>query len=172
MALGYEDMAAIGQLLARYCRGIDRLDPALIESVYWPDAYDDHGPFRGDRAAFVDWVMREMRARHSVTAHAISQSYYEFRGEQAAVETHFVVRSWGSGEQAQVFRILSGRYLDLIERRGGEWRILNRTTMYDSAGTTAAMPLAFEHIAGSRSHDDLSYHIFDALKGTLPVAAC
>ena len=171
MAERFEDMALIGQVLARYCRGIDRLDPVLIESVYWPDAYDDHGPFQGTRGEFVEWVMREMHARHSVTNHALHQSYYDFRSDRAAVETNFVVRSWGSGDQARVFRILSGRYLDLLEKRDGEWRILNRTTMYDSAGTTAAMPLDFPHIEGFRSHGDLSYHIFDAVKGKLPDAA-
>jgi hypothetical protein len=158
------DMAAIGQVLARYCRAIDRLDAELLESVYWPDARDDHGPFRGDREGFVAWAMREMRARHSVTAHALNQSLYEFRGDRAAVETHYVVRSWGSGDQASIFRILSGRYLDIMEKRDGEWRILNRTTMYDSAGTSPAMPLAFEHIQGSRSPADPSYHLFDSIK--------
>lgn len=158
-----EDMAAIGQLLARYCRGIDRLDPDLIASAYWPDAIDDHGPFRGGRDAFIDWVMREMPERHRVTAHALNQSHYEFREEKAAVETHFVVRSWANGPVSHDFRILSGRYLDLMEKRGGEWRILARTTMYDSAGTAEPLPLAFPHVAGHRSREDPSYHIFDSL---------
>jgi hypothetical protein len=159
------DMAAIGQVLARYCRAIDRLDAALLESVYWRDARDDHGPFQGNREEFVEWAMREMRARHSVTAHALNQSYFEFRDDQAAVETHYVVRSWGSGDQASIFRILSGRYLDLMEKRDGEWRILERTTMYDSAGTSPAMPLDFQHIEGSRSRDDPSYRLFDTVRG-------
>jgi hypothetical protein len=84
------------------------------------------------------------------------------------VETHFVVRSHGNDEQRNAFRVLSGRYLDLFEQRNDEWRILNRTTMYDCAGSSEATPLAFQHIEGSRSHDDPSYHIFEAVNGRLP----
>jgi hypothetical protein len=28
--------------LARYCRGIDRMEAELVRSVYHPDAHDDH----------------------------------------------------------------------------------------------------------------------------------
>ena len=50
--------AAIDELLAkqeirdalmRYSRGIDLLDPDLVKSAYHPDAYDDHGTFKGQR---------------------------------------------------------------------------------------------------------------------------
>jgi hypothetical protein len=161
MAERFEDMMSIGQALARYCRGIDRLDPELIASAYWPDAYDNHGPFQGPRDDFVAWVVPAMRHGHSVTNFSLGQSYFEFRGDQAAVETVFVSRSLGPGEQANSFRILSGRYADLFEKRAGEWRIFRRTVMYDSAAATEATPLNFPHAEGSRSRDDVSYRIFE-----------
>lgn len=37
------DREAIRDCLARYCRGVDRLDRALLLSTYWPGAEDDHG---------------------------------------------------------------------------------------------------------------------------------
>jgi hypothetical protein len=169
MSIRTDDIIAIQQVLARYCRGIDRLDADLIRSVYWPDAMDDHGPFVGSREEFVTWVMREMAARHTVTGHAINQSHFEFRENRAAVETHFAVRSHPAGVEPPQFRVLSGRYLDVMEQREGEWRILSRVTIYDSGGNSDGLPLHnFPHVAGSRTRADPSYAIFDTLNGPLP----
>ena len=41
------DKQEITELLARYCRAIDRLDEELLRSVYRPDGYDDHMNFAG-----------------------------------------------------------------------------------------------------------------------------
>jgi hypothetical protein len=51
------DREAIREVMARYCRGIDRLDVELIKSAYHPDAFDDHGPFKGLRDDFVEWIV-------------------------------------------------------------------------------------------------------------------
>ena len=37
----------ITDVVYRYARGIDRLDFELVRSCYHPDAYDDHGAFKG-----------------------------------------------------------------------------------------------------------------------------
>lgn len=154
------DIIAIGQVLARYCRGIDRLDPDLIRSTYWPDAHDDHGPFVGGTEDFVEWAIQEVGGRNSVAAHTMGQSYFEFDGSQAAVETHFAARSHGTGDQANMFRTYTGRYADLFEKRGDEWRIFRRKVLYDMGGQCAALPLDFPHIQAHRSQADTSYHIF------------
>ena len=41
------DERAIERLLVDYCRGVDRLDAALVASVYHSDGTDDHGSFKG-----------------------------------------------------------------------------------------------------------------------------
>ena len=55
--------AAIDELLAkqeirdalmRYSRGIDLLDLELVKSAYHPDAYDDHGTFKGNAFEFAE----------------------------------------------------------------------------------------------------------------------
>jgi SnoaL-like domain len=167
-----DDIIAIQQVLARYCCGIDRLDADLIRGVYWPEATDDHGPFVGGREDFIEWVMREMAARHSVTGHALNQSHFEFRDNRAAVETHFGVRSFPRGVEPPQFRVLSGRYLDVMEKRGEEWRILSRVTIYDSGGNADALPMDnFPHVEGSRTRADPSYAIWDTLNGPLPRTA-
>jgi hypothetical protein len=47
-------LAEIRQVQERYCRGIDR-GPDILRSVYWEDATDGHGVFRGDREAYIAW---------------------------------------------------------------------------------------------------------------------
>jgi hypothetical protein len=55
------DFIEIQQVLARYSRGIDRMDRDLILSVYWEDAYDSHAVCEGLPTEFADWVGANMR---------------------------------------------------------------------------------------------------------------
>jgi hypothetical protein len=66
-----------------------------------------------------------------LTQHVLAQSLIDLDGTTARVETH--VTSYhrldmGSEERDSV---VSGRYLDVFEKRGGEWRIAQRTMLYD-----------------------------------------
>ena len=61
------DKQAMTEVLMRYCRGVDRLDRAMLESVYWPDAIDDHIRYVGNVAGFIDFVfdfLRGLRLGH------------------------------------------------------------------------------------------------------------
>src|SRR5262249_46053549 len=46
------DREAIRSLLSRFCRAIDRRDAELLATVYWDDAYEWHGAYRGPAAGF------------------------------------------------------------------------------------------------------------------------
>src|SRR3954453_6481980 len=61
---------AIRQAVARYCRGLDRLDVATMRSAYHPDAVDDHGVFVGNAMEFCDRVVASHR-RYDATLHCI-----------------------------------------------------------------------------------------------------
>ncbi|MFM8863148.1 MAG: nuclear transport factor 2 family protein, partial [Acidimicrobiia bacterium] len=50
------DRLAIADLMALYCRGIDRLDRDLVRSCFHPDATDTHGSFHGTIDEFLDWA--------------------------------------------------------------------------------------------------------------------
>src|SRR6266446_2716225 len=79
MTIRTGDMLAIGQVMARYCRGIDRLDAELVAGVYWPEGYDDHGPFKGSGDEFTAWIIPAMAALWTVSSHVLGQSHFEFR---------------------------------------------------------------------------------------------
>ena len=66
------DERAIERLLVDYCRGVDRLDAALVASVYHLDGTDDHGSFKGLGVDFADHVTRRLAERYEATMHSIS----------------------------------------------------------------------------------------------------
>jgi hypothetical protein len=122
--------AAIQQVLARYCRGIDRLDRALLASAYWPDGFDDHVGFAGKIPEFLDWVSEAVRQDIS-TCHFIGQSLIVLDGHRALAETYFQSHRQLRRPTHDVLAISLGRYVDQFEERAGEWRILDRKVILD-----------------------------------------
>ena len=125
------DREAIRECIYRYCRGIDRQDEAALRSAYWPDGTDRHGPYSGSASGFVDWALARLK-KGDRSVHHVTNLSIELHGAQAAVETYFLALQRepdAAGVLQEVF--LAGRYLDLFEKRGEEWRVAKRTVMYD-----------------------------------------
>jgi hypothetical protein len=140
-------------VLTRYCRALDRCDVELMRSVYWEDGFDDHGVFSGNAAEFADFIIREIQAWFEVTMHAIMNvhmevagdvactesylfAYHKVRADRAKVEEIFGSRyaaqfDWAKQGQVPHHFYYGGRYVDRLERRGGEWRIAHRTVVMD-----------------------------------------
>lgn len=127
----------------RYCRGVDRLDSDSMKSAYWPDATDDHGSFVGNAYEFVDHCMESHR-RWSWTMHTIFNHIVELDDEtHARGEVYNVsyLQKADTGELDTWF----GRYLDRYEKRGDEWRIIERVCVHEGDHTAPAgtpMPIA------------------------------
>lgn len=135
------DREAICDLLLRYCRGVDRRDPAMLERIYWPDAVDDHVHVRLSGPDYVAHVLRataDMRTAHHLTNILITFD----DPDVARSEAYFLGLHEMPGEGAEsgslMFVMLSGRYLDRMERRNGEWRIAYRTLVFDMQQTLPA----------------------------------
>jgi hypothetical protein len=122
--LGYLlDRLAIYDCLVRYSRGLDRHDSELIASAFWPDAQVNYGSlFSGPRDEFVEWA-NELESQNEYHSHHIGTQTVDFDGDTAHVETCvlYIVRTHAKAE-----RLGCGRYLDVLERRNGEWRIVLR----------------------------------------------
>jgi len=126
------DREAIRDCIYRYCRGIDRADEAALVSSYWPDAYDNHGAYAGPVSGFVE-MARKVWASGARNVHTVSNILIEFRGaDRAAVESYFLALQRGKGPDGVERQVmLAGRYCDLFEKRGDEWRVASRTVAYD-----------------------------------------
>lgn len=156
------DRDKIRDCLARLSRGEDRRDARLLRGCYWPDARDDHGVFVGTAEEFIAWVVPGMPSI-PVTLHTLGQSLIELNGVCARVETHVTAyhRIDFGGEQRDI--VIGGRYLDHMERRGKEWRIADRTMLYDwmtDSGPSVdwskgllGMPFLQQHSVGAANGD-------------------
>jgi hypothetical protein len=131
--------AQIHDVLLRYCRGVDRKDFGLMRSAYHDDAYDDHGPYRGDVPGLIDWV-RQRAERVEQSQHIIANCLIELNGDLAAVETYCVVhqRIAEKGTAGPVQVTFTLRYADRFENRGGAWRIARRVSIIETAHSQAA----------------------------------
>ena len=126
------DREEIRDVLFRYTRGIDRLDLALVRSCYHPDAHDDHGAFRGDLEGFLAWV-GDVLSYFESTMHFIGNQLIEVDGDVAHTESYCVAyhrRGPHDGEDPYDL-VTALRYVDRLERRGGDWKIADQVCVFD-----------------------------------------
>jgi hypothetical protein len=123
------DREAIRDCLYRYCRGIDRGDPELLRSAYWPGAMDYHTGFAGTVEEFIEWALPRLQAMQD-NVHMIANILIRLDGDKAAVESYLWSVSILPGDARRQVMV-AGRYLDRFERRDDEWRIAERMVVHD-----------------------------------------
>jgi len=126
------DKDAIRDIIHRYCRAADRCDLEAFKACYWPDGEDDHGFFSGNAHAFCDYVIPVLRQVDS-SVHAMTNTIIDLRGAQAFCETQWSVVHRLRKPEGDGFLDYwhQGRYIDIFEKRGGEWKIFRRTITGD-----------------------------------------
>lgn len=143
----------ISDLLALYCRGLDRRDEATLRAIYHDDAIEDRGGglYIGPAQEWVGWTLGVLPV-FRLTQHGILNTLIEVDGDRAWGETYFQAYHrfggdegdkdealsaqgvntselvWPEGESEV---ILAGRYLDRFERRDGVWKIAYRKMVCD-----------------------------------------
>ncbi len=155
------DRAAIRELVCRYCRGVDRLDMELVRSCYHPGAIDHHTGFDGPVEEYVAWVEPKLRGFDG-TMHLVANHLVEFAGTRALSETYGTAVHWGTPSDSARLNFTSGfRYIDLLERRDGEWRILERYASREWTRSEANMfvPREGPGPGGRRDRDDYGYRL-------------
>ncbi len=160
------DREAIRDCIYRYCRGIDRADEVSLRASYWPDGYDSHGAYVGPVEGFIAWV-KTIWQTGPRNIHQVSNVLIEFRdSSHAAVETCWNALQRGPGADGIVRQVhMAGRYCDVFEKRGSEWRVAERTVVFDWI-EEQAVPTGTENErfgrrqpVGSAFPDDPVYHI-------------
>jgi hypothetical protein len=151
------DKQEIYEVLVRYCRGIDRVDEALVRSCYHPDAFDDHGMFQGPATEFAAYAVRGL-ATMERTMHCIHNVAIDIVGDVAVSEAYCVAyHRMASRKGGDADHLVGVRYVDRFERRDGRWLIAHRTVVYewsriDPVGRTWAMPA--QYVRGQRGSED------------------
>lgn len=170
MSSRYDDLdllmaeRAITRVILAYSRAVDRYDFDALADCYWPEGTDDHGSFKGGAADFVEWNKGAL-GRFDITNHFLGNMLVDVdlasgraRAETYAVAYHRYVDSAG-----QLTDMTAGlRYVDVFERRGEEWRILERVIAYSWRRTDPAVGesgFADTYVRGIRSSQDVVYTI-------------
>lgn len=156
--------AAIRDLHARYCRAADRMDFELLRTCFHPDAVAEFGFFTGGVDAFVA-MAKEMLATFTGTTHFIGNQLVEVDGDHAWAEhyTQASHRYAADAEGPERDYVTLIRYVDRAERRDGDWRLVRRVLVLDSARTDPVPDLGPKPRGprGRRDRSDPSY----ALRG-------
>ena len=173
---------AITEVLHRYARAIDRMDEAMLRSVFHEGSQHRHfyeGPSSdpsvpssdeepGDFVAFALGVLRT----HERTHHQIGNVLIELKSATEAVaECYFTAhhRQRAIGDplagaaacDTPMDYFVGGRYLDRFELRNGVWGIIERTGMTDwvrlDAPSSAVMSMIDPQTVGKQGPEDLVY---------------
>jgi hypothetical protein len=127
------DKQAIREVMMRYCRGVDRLDAGLISSAYHPDAYDDHCVREFTGATVGPEIVSWMREQMEMTSHQITNQTIVIDGDFAGSESYFCETHILREGDRRVKGFVVGRYVDRLERRDGDWRIIHRRVVTESS---------------------------------------
>ncbi|MCK0092504.1 nuclear transport factor 2 family protein [Rhodococcus sp. HNM0563] len=148
--------------IVRLARGEDRRDSKAVSSSFWPDAIVDFGIFAGSFDDYLAWVIPGSDAV-LVTQHLLGQTHIELDGDTARAETHVTAYHRVDMGTEERDTLLGGRYLDRLEKRDGQWRIAERTMLYDwsrDEGVSAdwsrglmGTPLRGDHFTGKAVGD-------------------
>ena len=159
------DKQAIYEVMMRYCRGIDRLDMALVRSAYHPGGIDHHTGFSGPIEDFIAWVDGALR-NFAGSTHIVGNHFAEIIGDVAVVETYGMAVHWGDPPDDPRRNFTSGfRYVDHMTRRDGVWAIQERWALreWTRSDAGALIPKEGAGFSGSHGPDDQLFAVRRAL---------
>ncbi|MCB2059671.1 MAG: nuclear transport factor 2 family protein [Novosphingobium sp.] len=124
--------AAIEEVLLDYARGNDHADEEMIRSCFWPESAHKHGGYEGTSMDFVDFAMKIL-VKLKYCEHRITNISVRVDGDRGFSECYYLAHhrrdnKAGTGEEDAFFE---GRYIDILERRDGVWKIIHRRGMSD-----------------------------------------
>ena len=155
------DRTAILDCIARHSRGHDRHDAGLIGAAYHDDGIDEHGYAVHAGPEYADWINPLHAAGSLIHTHNITTHTCEIEGDTAHCESYVLVCLLN--HDGVTARVISGRYIDRLERRDGEWKIaLRRSTvelMFTADASILQTPAftAQGYPRGTRDRRDPSY---------------
>jgi hypothetical protein len=155
------DRQSILDCIARHARGHDRHDVELLTNAYHGDGIDEHGHAINPGPKYAEWANAIHAAGSRLHTHNITTHICEIDGNVAHCETYVLVGLLDNNETTA--RLISGRYIDRMERRDGQWKIALRRSIVDLvlAGDASILKhpafTAQGYTKGIRDKRDISY---------------
>ncbi len=120
---------AIQDVLYLHSRALDRLDEPLLKTCYYEESTVDYGTFKGPAQQFAGLVIPALREQYLLTRHVLSNTLVQIDGATARSESLVDAAHLLRDEKQEM--LFAGRYLDLLEKREGEWKIQHRQVVVD-----------------------------------------
>jgi SnoaL-like domain len=121
----------IRDVLYWYARGIDRADTQLLRSVFHDEAHISMGIYDGDAQTFCGYA-RDFVHKIGQTQHNITNTLITINGDLAECESYCVAYHADFEDGGQLVDLVTGvRYVDRLECRADEWRILRRRVVFE-----------------------------------------
>src|SRR5580698_1045839 len=117
-----KDRQDILDCIQRESRARDRQDTDMISGCWWEDGVDEHGPNITRAPDYAERANKEHAGFFNMTSHNITNHLCEIKGDTAYCESYVVGGLfWLNGKTTT---IAFGRYIDQLERRQDQWRIV------------------------------------------------
>jgi SnoaL-like domain len=155
------DRAAILDCIARNARGCDRHDSALLSSSYHENGTDEHGYAVNPGPLYAEYANKVHAAGSLHNMHHITTHTCDIDGNVAHCDSYVIGLFLNT--DGKTSRLIAGRYIDRLERRDGEWRIvLRRSTvevLMSGDASILSLPVFAKlgYLKGTRDKSDLSY---------------
>jgi hypothetical protein len=151
------DREQIFDCIQRDARGRDRHDVEMVNSAYWPDGAIEAGGRVTPATEYAERQNAGHSAGFSLTAHNLTNHACEIDGDTAYCETYVIGALLARDEST--CKYAAGRYIDQLERRGGEWRIVLRRNVIDAVaeGDAAWLKALNGFLKGQWSKEDPAY---------------
>jgi hypothetical protein len=129
-----KDRQDILDCIQRESRARDRQDVDMIAGCWWEDGIDEHGLMMTKAPAYPAKANAGHSANFNMTSHNITNHLCNIEGDTAYCESYVIGGLfWLDGKTTT---IAFGRYLDQLEKRQGEWRIITRRCTIEMSGDT------------------------------------
>jgi hypothetical protein len=156
-----KDRQAILDCVTSHARGCDRFDSDLLAAAYHEGGFDEHGFAVNPGPEYWVWANQQHAGGSLHNMHHITTHRCEIDGDQAHAESYVI--GLFLNIDGQTSRILTGRYIDRLERRDGRWAIVVRRSTVevmmkgDASILTSPQFAALGYLKGMRDDSDLSY---------------
>jgi hypothetical protein len=123
------DRQAILDCIAHHARGHDRHDIELLTGAYHQDGIDEHGKAINPGPKYAEWANAVHAAGSRLHTHNITTHTCDIEGEIAHCESYVLVGLLDNN--GNTARLISGRYIDRMEKRENQWKITLRRSIVD-----------------------------------------
>jgi hypothetical protein len=160
----------VKNVVLRYCRGVDRMDLAMVRSCYHDDAQEHHGEFAGGIDGALRWVW-DVLGTYESTIHLVANMLVEFDPlvpTVARCESYGAALHFAGGEGGRPGQGIGFRWIDDLENRAlldeePEWRFSRRvatTEWIRKYADDEFAPIPDRWVKGQRDRTDAVYALF------------